>query len=141
MHTDTYLRFDGNCREAFEFYRACLGGEFASALRFREGPADMGVPEESLDRVMHISLPLGSSVLMGSDIVQGFGPPTKFGNNFSVSLVADSREDADRIFDALSDGGTVTMPMQDMFWGSYFGSFEDRYGVNWMIQHAAGQQG
>ncbi len=137
MHLDTYLRFDGNCREAFDSYRSCFGGEFTAMMTFGDGPPDMGVPDAFLDRVMHASLPVGPSVLMGSDSVPGFGPPMAAGNNFSVFAHADSRADAERTFAHLSDGGRVGMPMQDMFWGGYFGSLEDRFGISWQIQHSA----
>lgn len=135
MKLDTYLKFDGNCREAFEFYRSALGGDFRIVQTFRDGPPEMGVPEEYLDRIMHVSLPVGSSVLMGSDAAPTFGPPAVIGNNFSITLHAGSREEADSKFARLSDGGSVTMPLQDTFWGSYFGSLTDRFGVNWQINH------
>jgi len=135
MKLDTYLKFDGNCREAFEFYRAALGGEFQIVQTFRDGPPDMGVAEEYLDRIMHVSLPVGSSVLMGSDTAPAFGPPAVIGNNFSITLHAGSREEADSTFSKLADGGSVTMPLQDTFWGAYFGSLTDRFGVNWQVHH------
>ena len=135
MKLDIYLTFDGNCREAFEFYRSAFGGDFPVFQTFREGPPDMQVSEENLDRVMHVSLPVGPSVLMGSDTAPGFGPPYVSGTNFSITIHAESREEADSMFAKLSDGGSVTMPMQEMFWGAYFGSLTDRFGVNWQIHH------
>ena len=136
MRIDPYLKFDGTCREAFEFYRSCLGGDFDSAMTFRDGPPGMGVADESLDKMMHISLPIGSCVLMGCDDVPGFGPPTVFGDNFWVSLRVDSREEADSVFAKMSEGGQVTVPMEDMFWGSYFGALVDRFGINWQVHHS-----
>ena len=136
---NTYLNFDGNCREAFEFYRSVFGGEFSIFQAFRDGPGDMGLPEEELDNVMHVSLPVGDSVLMGSDMPSGFGPPHVAGNNFSVSVSLDTREETDRLFAALSDGGAVTMPLQDMFWGSYFGSCTDKFGINWQVNFEGAQ--
>ena len=133
MKLDTYLKFDGNCRQAFEFYRQSFGGEFATIQTFGEAPAEVVVPERYRGHLMHVSLPIGPGVLMGSDSVEGFGPPTVFGNNFSITVHTESREEADDIFGRLSEGGSVTMPMQDMFWGSYFGSLTDRFGVNWQI--------
>ena len=130
---NTYLNFDGNCREAFDFYRSVFGGEFAIFQAFRDGPGDMGVPEDEMDNVMHVSLPIGDSMLMGSDMPSIFETPHVAGNNFSISVSPDSRDDADRLFAALSDGGAVTMPMADMFWGSYFGSCTDKFGVNWQV--------
>ena len=138
MTLSTYLNFDGNCREAFEFYRSVFGGEFAIMETFRNGPSDMGMPEEELDNVMHVSYPIGSSVLMGSDVPSTFGAPHKPGNNFSLSISASSREESDDLFAKLSDDGSVNMPMQDMFWGSYFGSCTDKFGIGWQIncEHA-----
>ena len=136
MDLNTYLNFRGNCREAFEFYRSVFGGDFLIMTTFREGPpdmGDMGVPEEERDGVMHVSLPVGDSVLMGSDIPTGFGPPIVEGNNFSVSVSAESREQTDDLFAKLSEGGRVTMPLEDMFWGDYFGSCTDKFGINWQV--------
>ena len=129
----TYLTFDGNCREAFEFYRSVFGGELQLST-FAEAPAEMQAPEEEKDRVMHVSLPIGSSVLMGSD-TSSFAPPLVTGNNFSLSINVDSREQCDELFAKLSAGGTVTMALQETFWGAYFGSFTDRFGINWMVSY------
>jgi len=135
MSLNTYLTFNGNCREAFEFYRSVFGGDFSVIQTFGDGPPDMGVPESEKDRIMHVSLPVGSSVLMGSDSCSAFGPPAEMGNNFSISVEVDSREHCDQLFAGLSEGGSVKMPMQEMFWGAYFGTWTDRYGVNWMINY------
>ena len=133
MSLNPYLFFDGSCREAFEFYRSVFGGEFAVMETFRNGPSDMGMPDDELDNVMHVSFPIGASVLMGSDMPSTFGISVKQGNNFSISYSATSREESDGLFGKLSRGGTVSMPMQDMFWGSYFGSCTDMFGINWQI--------
>ena len=135
MTLNTYLTFDGNCREAFDFYRSVFGGEFSALETFGNGPPDMGIPEAEKNNIMHVSLPIGSSTLMGSDSPSAFGPPLVSGNNFSISLSAQSREESDDLFAKLSDGGDVTIPLQDTFWGAYFGSFTDRFGVNWMISY------
>ena len=140
MTLSTYINFDGNCREAFEFYRSVFGGEFAVMETFRNGPSDMGMPDDELDNVMHVSFPIGSSVLMGSDMPSTFGPPVKQGNNFSISYGATSREESDDIFGKLAKGGTVSMPMQDMFWGSYFGSCTDKFGINWQINYELSEE-
>ncbi len=137
MSLNTYLTFKDNCREVFEFYRSVFGGEFMILTTFREGPAGMGVPEEELDRIMHVSLPVGSSVLMGSDSCSVFGPPPVAGNNFSLSFVAQSREEADQRFAQLSQGGEASFPMQDMFWGSYFGSLTDKFGIQWQVSYTS----
>ena len=133
MSLTIYLHFNGNCREAFEFYRSIFGGEFELFNTFREGPPDMGMSEEELDQVMHVSYPIGSSDLMGSDVPSQFGPAPVQGNNFSISYQPESREAADELFDKLSDGGQVTMPMEEQFWGAYFGSCIDKFGIGWML--------
>ena len=133
MTLNIYLNFNGECRDAFEFYRSVFGGEFAIFQTFRNGPPDMGVPEGELDNVMHVSYPIGSSVLMGSDMPSSMGPPPLVGGNYSISFSPESRDEADRVFAALSDGGAVQMPMADMFWGSYFGALSDKFGINWQI--------
>ena len=133
MSISIYLHFNGNCREVFEFYRSIFGGDFEMISTFRDGPSDMGIPEEELDQVMHVSYPIGSSVLMGSDVPIQFAPPVKQGSNFSVSYTPSSREEADMLFTKLSEGGQVTMPMEDQFWGDYFGSCVDKFGISWQI--------
>ncbi len=133
MSLSPYLLFGGNCREAFDYYRSVFGGEFAICMTFGDAPPDMNVPDEAKDAIMHVSLPVGSSVLMGSDILPTMGPPRSQGNNFSITVEPESREHADKLFAGLSDGGTVSMPMEDVFWGDYFGSCTDRFGNSWMV--------
>ena len=133
MTLGIYLHYAGNCREAFEFYRSVFGGDFEMISTFAEGPPDMGVPEEERDNVMHVSYSIGSSVLMGSDVPSQFGPPPTMGSNFAISYSSQSREETDELFAKISEGGAVTMPLGDMFWGSYFGSCTDKFGVNWMF--------
>ncbi len=135
MALNTYLTFDGNCREAFEFYRSVFGGEFSVIQTFADGPPDMPGRDELGDQIMHVSLPVGASVLMGSDRGPGAGPELVVGNNFSISIEGQSREHCDEVFGKLSAGGKVTMPLQDMFWGAYYGMCTDRFGVNWMINY------
>ena len=132
MSLSTYLTFDGNCREAFEFYRSVFGTEFVVLTTFAEAPEDMEVPEAHRDKVMHVTLPIGSSVLMGSDNDPS-GSPVVVGNNFSISVDTEGRQESDDLIGKLSAGGAVTMPMQETFWGSYFGTCTDRFGVNWMV--------
>lgn len=135
MQLNTYLTFAGNCREAFEFYQSVFGGEFEVFQTFGDGPPDMDVPAEAKDQVMHVSLPVGSSTLMGSDTGPG-SPAVKVGSNFSIAISPDSKAEADEIFCRLSEGGTVTMPIDDMFWGSYFGTCQDAFGINWMVDYS-----
>ena len=132
MSLTIYLHFNGNCREVFEHYKSIFGCEFAIFETFRGGP-DMGMPEDELDQVMHVTYPIGSSVLMGSDVPKQFGPPPVQGTNFSISYQPASREAADELFAKLSDGGQVTMPMEDQFWGAYFGSCIDKFGISWQL--------
>ena len=133
MTLNPYLSFNTECREAFEFYRAVFGGEFITLQTFRDAPKELEVNEEDLDRIMHVSLPIGSSVLMGSDVCTSFGPPRVAGNNFSLCYGAETRTHADQVFAKLSDGGKVIMPMEDVFWGSYYGKCIDKFGISWDI--------
>ena len=131
-----YINFEDNCLEAFEAYRGIFGGEFSNIMTFADLPPDDDsppIPDGWDDKVMHVSFPIGNSVLMGSDMPPGFGPPLTVGTNYSVSYSASSRDEADRVFAALSEGGTVTMELQDMFWGDYFGTVTDRFGINWQV--------
>ncbi len=135
MSLNVYLNFAGNCREAFEFYRAAFGGEFSRFSTYADGPPGMTVPDAERDWVMHVSLPVGETVLMGSDVSSAFGPPPTVGDNVSISILGESREHCDAMFAKLSDGGTPKMAPQDMFWGAYFGMWTDRFGIHWMINY------
>jgi PhnB protein len=138
----TYLNFAGNTEEAFEFYKSVFGTEYDGQIyRMGDFPAEEGHAELSdaaKNLVMHVSLPiLGGHRLMGTDTVDELGMVLNVGDNVSIMLQPDSREDADRLFAALSPGGNVSMPMADQVWGDYFGSFTDKYGVSWMINYSA----
>lgn len=134
----TYLNFDGKTEEAFGFYRGVFGTQFQGPImRMGEAPPMPGAPELSpaeKNLVMHVELPItGGHVLMGTDTLASRGHTLTVGSNVSIMLQPDSRAEAKRLFDALASGGTVTMPLQDMFWGDYFGSLTDRFGVQWMV--------
>jgi len=133
---NSYLNFDGTCEEAFNFYKSVFGGEFSYFSKMGDINVE-GMPINDADRnlVMHVSLPIGDDILMGSDVPGHMKPHFKAGNNNYISIVPVSREEADRIFNGLSAGGEVEMPMQETFWGDYFGSFMDRYGICWMINY------
>jgi PhnB protein len=133
--TNTYLNFNGNCEEAFLFYKSVFGGEFTYIGRFNEMPPQEGqtMPEEMGNRIMHVSLPIGTSILMGSDTGGEWASSFLQGNNFSVSITADSREEADRLFADLGEGGNIFMPLSDTFWGDYFGMLTDKFGIGWMM--------
>ena len=135
---DPYLNFPGNTEEAFEFYRSVFGGEFTAVMRFGEMPGcdEMNLTEEDKGKIMHISLPVGNAILMATDSLESMGQTLEAGNNSYLSFSPDSREEADRVFAALAEGGKVNMPLQDMFWGDYWGSLTDRYGTNWMVNFA-----
>lgn len=131
-----YLIFNGNCEEAFLFYQSVFGGEFPYVGKFKDMPAGDGNPtlsEEDANKIMHISLPIGKdSVLMGSDSNAASGEVV-FGGNISISINTESKEEADKLFNGLSAGGNPFMPMNQTFWGAYFGMFVDRFGINWMV--------
>ena len=133
--TNTYLNFNGNCEEAFNFYKSAFGGEFTFIGRFGSMPEseDYKVPESDKEKIMHVSGPIGKSILMGSDTGGDWAPSFVQGNNFSVSITAESKQEADTLFNALSVGGKITMPMADTFWGDYFGMFTDKFGIHWMM--------
>lgn len=143
MKVNPYLNFAGNAREAFEFYKSVFGGELSSAVSFGDMPMEgVTVPEADKDKMIHISLPLGGDgVLMASDALESLGQQLVPGNNFYVSLHPDSREEADRIFEGLSQGADVEMPMGVQVWGDYFGSLRDKFGIGWMINHTPPQEG
>jgi len=131
-----YLNFNGNCEAAFNFYKSVFGGEFAHIGRFKDMPEspEFPVAESDKERVMHVSFPIGEdSVLMGSDTGGEWASSFNQGNNFSVSINADSQVEADRLFNDLSQNGHVIMPMNKTFWGSYFGMFADQFGIQWMV--------
>lgn len=129
-----YLNFDGNAEEAFNFYKSVFGGEFMSVNKMSEAPDTEHLPEDEKNRIMHIALPIDEhSVLMASDTMPSMGYKLIEGNNVQISLHPESREEADRLFNGLSEGGTLEMPMEDTFWGAYFGAFKDKFGIHWMI--------
>ena len=138
----TYLNFNGNTEQAFQFYRAVFGGDFTGPIhRFRDVSATPGqppMPADTADMVMHVELPLlGGHILMGTDAPESMGFTVVAGNNVHINLEPDTRGEAERLFNALAAGGTVDMPLQDMFWGAYFGSLTDRFGIHWMVNCAS----
>lgn len=133
---NVYLTFKGNCEEAFNFYKSVFGGEFGYVGRYKEMPPMEGktLSASEGEKIMHVSLPVSKeTVLMGSDSSDAFGHATVIGNNFSISINTDGKTEADKLFSSLSSGGKVGMPMNDTFWGSYFGMFTDKFGINWMV--------
>jgi PhnB protein len=135
---DFYLNFNGNTEEAFNFYKSVLGGEFLAVMRFGEAPGCDGgtISDGDKNKIMHIALPLeGGNAMMGTDALKSMGGEVTMGTNFHIIISADSRAEADRLHQALSEGGQVTMPMADQFWGAYFGSCADKFGFQWMVIH------
>jgi PhnB protein len=139
-----YMTFNGNCLEAFNFYKSVFGGEFPYVGKFKDMPPQEGMKAMSVEdgeKIMHISLPISKeTTLMGSDTGGEWASNFLQGNNFSVSVNTDSREEADKLFNGLSAGGHATMPMNQTFWSSYFGMLTDRYGINWMVSFDERQQ-
>lgn len=131
-----YLNFDGKAEEAFTFYKSVFGGEFVGGIhRMGGAPGTENLSEEEKQRVMHIALPIGNELLMASDIMPSMNQQLTVGNNNYISVFPDSRQQADEYFKALSEGGKIEMPLEDQFWGDYFGCFSDKYGVYWMINY------
>lgn len=141
--TSTYLNFSRNTEEVFNFYKSVFGGDFVDGKinRFSEIPPMEGMPpvaEADKNLVMHVALPiLGGHLLMGTDAPASMGFTVNQGNNVYISLHPDSRSEADLLFAKLSAGGVIEMPMQDMFWGDYYGSFTDKFGIRWMVNYCA----
>jgi PhnB protein len=130
-----YLNFNGNTEEAFEFYRSVFGGDFNALMRFKDVPAEYMMNENESEKIMHISLPIGNgTMIMGSDVPEQYGKAIT-GTNFYVSISAGSEEEANRLFNGLSHGGHIAMPLERSFWGSYFGMFRDKFGIQWMINY------
>lgn len=128
-----YLNFKGHTEGAFNFYKSVFGGEFPMVSRFKDTPEGSRVAPHEQDKIMHIALPIGENVLMGTDALESMGHNIVEGTNFSLSISADSREEADKIYTGLAAGGQATMPMQQQFWGAYFGMLTDKFGINWMV--------
>jgi len=140
---NVYLTFNGNCEQAFNFYKSVFGGEFPYLGRYKDMPAQDGnkIDSKDAEKIMHVSLPVSKeTMLMGSDTGGEWAPNFKQGNNFSISITTDTKTEADRLFNGLSSGGKVTMPMNKTFWGDYFGMFTDQFGINWMISFNEGRQ-
>lgn len=134
-----YLNFNGNAEDAFDFYKSVFGTEYQNIMRFKDVPAEYQGPESEHNKIMHVSLPVGGSVLMGSDVPEKMGKVTA-GNNFHIAINTGSKEEADRIFNGLSAGGQVFMPMNNTFWGAYFGMLKDKFDVEWMVSYETNRQ-
>ncbi|GAB3165971.1 VOC family protein [Telluribacter humicola] len=133
---NTYLNFKGNTEEAFNFYKTVFGGEFLALQRFKDTPEAGRLPAEDQDKIMHVALPIGAgNVLMATDALESMGHSLTVGNNFSISINADSESEADQLFGRLAEGGQVTVPLEKAFWNAYFGMVTDRFGIQWMVNY------
>ena len=131
-----HINFNGNAEEAFLFYKSVFGGEFRSIVRFKElSSPDFPVPEKEADKIMHIALPIGNSILMANDVPEIMGRTNENENRSKIVISAESKEEADKLFNGLSVGGQIEMPMDNSPWGSYFGMFRDKYGIEWMVEY------
>jgi PhnB protein len=129
-----HINFNGNAEEAFGFYKSVFGGEFANVTRFKDiANPGFEVPEQEKDKIMHIALPIGPTMLLGNDVPEFMGKTNEHENRSKILINAENREEADRLFHGLSVGGEIEFPMGASPWGSYFGSFRDKYGIEWMV--------
>lgn len=130
-----YINFNGNAEEAFTFYKSVFGGEFTGITRFKDiASAEFPVPEHEADKIMRIALPIGNNVLIANDVPESMGRVNENENRSKIAVTAESKEEAERIFNGLSAGGTVEMPMADSPWGTYFAMFRDKYGIEWTVE-------
>jgi PhnB protein len=131
-----HINFNGNAEEAFTFYKSIFGGTFVNIVRFKDiSNPEYPIPEKEADKIMHIALPIGKNILMGNDVPEAMGPVNENENRSKISIGAESREEADKLFNGLSAGGSIEFPIGDSPWGSYFGMFRDKYGIEWMVDH------
>ncbi|MFZ2522492.1 MAG: VOC family protein [Minisyncoccia bacterium] len=130
-----HINFNGNAEEAFTFYKSVFGGEFAKIIRFKDiSSAEFPVAEKEAEKIMHIALSIGKNFLMANDVPESMGRTNENENRSKISISAESKEEADKLFNGLSAGGQIEMPMADSSWGSYFGMFRDKYGIEWMVE-------
>jgi PhnB protein len=130
-----YINFNGNAEEAFNFYKSVFGGEFGQIKRFKdmENPGFHVSDENDANKIMHITLPIGKNILIANDVPESMGRVNEMENRSKISVTAESKEEADKIFNGLSAGGTIEMPIADAPWGAYFGMFRDKYGIEWTV--------
>ncbi|MFC4212386.1 VOC family protein [Pedobacter lithocola] len=131
-----YINFNGNAEEAFNFYKSVFGGEFASIIRFKDMSCpEFQVAEHELDKIMHISLPIGGNILMANDVPEVMGKVSENENRSKIAISTENREEADRLFSGLSKDGSIEMPIGESPWGSYFGMLRDKFGIEWMVEY------
>ncbi len=137
-----YINFNGNAEEAFNFYKSVFGGEFTSIVRFKDlaGP-EFPIPENEAEKIMRIVLPVGGNTLIANDVPASLGPVSENENRSKIAVSAESRAEADKIFAGLTVDGEVEMPLGDSPWGTYFGMFRDKYGIEWTVEFDPTKQG
>jgi PhnB protein len=129
-----HINFNGNAEDAFIFYKSVFGGEFAKIMRFKDlASAAFPVADNEANKIMHIALPIGNSILMANDVPEILGQTNENENRSKIVISAASKEEADKLFNGLSAGGQIEMPIEESSWGSYFGMFRDKYGIEWMV--------
>ena len=130
-----YINFNGNAEEAFNFYKSVFGGEFQKVIRFKElESTEFPVSEDEADKIMHIALPIGGNTLLANDVPESMGRVSENENRSKIAVSVDTKEEADKVFNGLSAGGTVEMPMDKSPWGTYFSMFRDKYGIEWTVE-------
>jgi PhnB protein len=130
-----WINFNGNAEEAFAFYKSVFGGEFAKVTRLGDlSSPEFPVEEKDANKIMYVALPIGKNILIGNDVPEGMGRVNEEENRSKISISAESKEEADRLFNGLSAGGTVEVPIADSPWGSFFGMLRDRFGIEWMVE-------
>ncbi len=129
-----HINFNGNAEEAFNFYKSVFGGEFSKIMRFKElSSPEFTIPENEANKIMLIALPIGNTILMANDVPESMGPTNENENRSKISISTESKEEADKLFYGLSTGGQVEMPISESPWGTYFGMFRDKYGIEWIV--------
>ena len=134
VQINPHINFNGNAEEAFTFYKSVFGGEFVKIMRFKDiSSTEFPITENEANKIMHIALPIGKNILMANDVPESMGQTNENENRSKISISAENREEADKLFSGLSAGGNIEAPIGDSPWGSYFGMFRDKYGIEWMV--------
>ncbi len=134
-HINPYINFNGNAEEAFMFYKSVFGGEFTKITRFKElSSPEFQIPENEANKIMYIALPIGSNILIANDVPESMGRVNENENRSKIAITAESKEEADRLFNGLSAGGEIECPIEDSPWGNYFGMFRDKFGIEWTVE-------
>jgi PhnB protein len=131
-----YINFNGNAEEAFNFYKSVFGGEFGKIIRFKDiASEEFPIPEAEAEKIMRITLPIGGTVLIANDVPSVMGPVSENENRSKIAVMAGSKEEAEKIFNGLSVGGSVEMPLDQSPWGTFFGGLRDKYGIEWTVEY------